>query len=103
MSFKEKANVADGDTPMLSDIELNEELTKLSVEQIELANGVVRRLHPLSGLNFSDVLPFMGELFRKCGCKTEKLDGAFNRVQKTLAADSRVDVFEAEDKDVDYD
>ena len=27
----------------------------------------------------------------------------FNRVQKTLAADSRVDVFEAEDKDVDYD
>ena len=91
---------------MLGHVELTGELPKLSPEQIELANGVVRRLHPLYALPLSEVIPFIGWLFRKCGCKTERLDGAFSRVQRSFAADSRVDEDEAEDKDdkdADYD
>ena len=124
MSFKEKENVADDDAfkqmeafqegadnrksndvlaSMLGDVELTGELTKLSPEQLELANGVVRRLHPLCDLKVSEAIPFIGWLFRKCGCKTERLDGAFSRVQKSFASDSRVDDLEAEDRDVDYD
>ena len=88
---------------MLGDVARTGELAKLSPEQIKLANSVVRRLHPLCDLNLSEVIPFVGWLLRKCGCRTDTLDGAFSRVQRSFAADSRVDDLEAEDRDVDYD
>ena len=55
---------------MLGDVSRTGELAKLSPEQIKLANSVVRRLHPLCDLNLSEVIPFVGWLIRKCGCRT---------------------------------